>query len=114
VAEISNRFKLAAIDLDGTLLGSDHAISDGNAQAVWRLQSAGAQVVLASGRHFNSMRKYVAALPGVQWVVSCQGGEESDVNSTTVLSRQFLPATAERQCGRSGAMCRSVAIETGV
>jgi hypothetical protein len=94
MAEITNRFKLAAIDLDGTLLGPDHAISEANALAVRRLQAAGIQVVLASGRHFNSMQKYVAALPGVQWVVSCQGGEVSDASRTNVLNRQFLP-TAE-------------------
>ena len=85
-----DRFKLAAIDLDGTLLGPKHDISDANKEAVRRLQEAGAQVVLASGRHFLAMRKYVAALPGVQWVVSCQGGEVSDANRSTVLSRQFL------------------------
>ena len=102
MAEISNRFKLAAIDLDGTLLGPDHVISDANAQAVRRLQSAGAQVVLASGRHFNSMRKYVAALPGVQWVVSCQGGEVSDASRTTVLSRRFLPAAAVEKTLEAG------------
>jgi hypothetical protein len=84
VAEISKQFELAAIDLDGTLLGPDHAISEANALAVQRLQAAGAQVVLASGRHYNSMHKYVASLPGVQWVISCQGGEVSD------SSRNFL------------------------
>jgi Cof subfamily protein (haloacid dehalogenase superfamily) len=89
-SEISNGFKLAAIDLDGTLLGSDHQISAANALAVRQLQAAGAQMVLASGRHYNSMRKYADALPGVQWIVSCQGGELSDVHRGTVLSRTFL------------------------
>jgi hypothetical protein len=102
VAEISNRFKLASIDLDGTLLGPDHLISDANSLAVRRLQAAGAQVVLASGRHFTSMQKYVKALPGVQWVVSCQGGEVSDASRTTVLSRQFLPAKAAEKSLESG------------
>ena len=97
MAENLKRFKLAAIDLDGTLLGPDHAISEANALAVRRLQAAGAQVVLASGRHFNSMRKYVTALPGVQWVVSCQGGEVSDTSRTTVLSRRFLPVAEVRK-----------------
>jgi Cof subfamily protein (haloacid dehalogenase superfamily) len=90
VAENSTSFKLAAMDLDGTLLGPDHSISQANALAVRRLQAAGAQVVLASGRHYDSMHKYAASLPGVQWIVSCQGGEVSDAGRTTILSRRFL------------------------
>ena len=104
-SEISNGFKLAAIDLDGTLLGSDHQISAANARAVLQLQAAGAQVVLASGRHYNSMRKYADVLPGLQWIVSCQGGELSDVQRTTVLSRAFLPTA---QAGETLELGRSL------
>ena len=103
-SESSNGFKLAAIDLDGTLLGADHAISEANAEAVRRLQAAGAQVILASGRHYNSMHKYVAALPGVQWVVSCQGGELANAGRTIVLGRKFMtPADARKtlEAGRA-------------
>lgn len=102
VAEILNRFKLAAMDLDGTLLGPDHTISEANAAAVRRLQATGAQVVLASGRHFHSMHKYVEALPGVQWVVSCQGGEVADAGRAKVLSRQFLPAATAGEILEAG------------
>ncbi|HWD19956.1 MAG TPA: Cof-type HAD-IIB family hydrolase [Verrucomicrobiae bacterium] len=91
-AEAAGKFKLAAIDLDGTLLGPGQVVSLENAQAVRRLQESGAQVVLASGRHYNSMRKYADALPGMQWIVSCQGGELSDLPRTTVISRKFLSA----------------------
>lgn len=101
-SKISSQFKLAAIDLDGTLLGPDHAISPANAEAVRRLQAAGAQVILASGRHYNSMRKYVEALRGVQWVVSCQGGELSNADRTTVLNRQFLSAADVKQTMEAG------------
>ncbi|HVY68936.1 MAG TPA: HAD hydrolase family protein, partial [Verrucomicrobiae bacterium] len=90
--ETCSQFKLAAIDLDGTLLGPRHAVSEENLRAVRRLQDSGAHVVLASGRHYNSMRKYADALPGVEWIVSCQGGEVADLRRTTVLSRKFLAA----------------------
>jgi Cof subfamily protein (haloacid dehalogenase superfamily) len=102
--ENENGFKLAAIDLDGTLLGPDHQVSAANARAVRQLQARGAQVVLASGRHYNSMRKYADALPGVQWLVSCQGGEVSDVRRQKILSRAFLPgaqAKAALELGQS-------------
>jgi Cof subfamily protein (haloacid dehalogenase superfamily) len=95
-SENASAFKMAAIDLDGTLLGGDHQISAANARAVEQLRQAGAQVVLASGRHFDSMQKYALALPGVQWVVSCQGGEVSDAHRKTILSRTFLPGGPAR------------------
>jgi len=93
---IAQQFKLAAIDLDGTLLGPDRDISRENARAVRQLQSAGVEVVLASGRHHQNMQRYADALPGVQWVVSCQGGESADVTRANVLNRDFLPAAATR------------------
>ena len=94
---LAEQFKLAAIDLDGTLLGPDQEISPENVRAVRRLQQAGLRVVLASGRHYQNMRRYADALPGVQWIVSCQGGESADVTRSTVLNREFLPLTVTRQ-----------------
>ena len=84
------KFKLAAIDLDGTLLGPTQLISEENVRAVQDLQAAGTQVVLASGRHYDSMRKYAEILHGVQWIVSSQGGEVCDLERKTVLCRKFL------------------------
>lgn len=82
--------KLAAIDLDGTLLGGDHQISAENREAVEKLVAAGMEVVLASGRHHLSMQPYARQLPGVRWLVSAQGGEVSDVAREQVLERHFL------------------------
>jgi hypothetical protein len=90
-------YRLAAIDMDGTLLGPHQQISEANALAVRRLQEAGVHVVLASGRHYRSIRPYADALPGVEWIVSCQGGEVANVDRTTVLERRFLAAREARQ-----------------
>lgn len=82
--------RLAAIDLDGTLLGADHQVGLENRRAVARLIEAGYEVVLASGRHFLSMRPYAEQLPGVHWLVAAQGGEVSDIRRTHVLERHLL------------------------
>lgn len=95
--ELRPSLKLAAVDLDGTLLGPDGQISPENLRAVQRLQGAGVQVVLASGRHFISMQKYTNALPEMKWVISCQGGDVSSAQRDLVLSRTFLPATHVRE-----------------
>lgn len=82
--------RLAAIDLDGTLLGADHTVGPANRRAVARLIEAGYEVVLASGRHYLSMRPHAEQLPGVRWLVAAQGGEVSDITRTTVLERHLL------------------------
>jgi Cof subfamily protein (haloacid dehalogenase superfamily) len=101
-SELRTRLKLAAIDLDGTLLGPGGDVSPANLQAVARLQDAGLQVVLASGRHFNNMHKYAARLPGVKWLVSCQGGELSDADRKVVLQREFLAGGSAREMLETG------------
>ena len=89
-----SRRRLAAIDLDGTLLGPDHTISPANAAAVARLQAAGVEVVLASGRHYDAMQHFARQLPGVHWIVAVQGAEVADLNRTRVLHQSFLHATS--------------------
>jgi Cof subfamily protein (haloacid dehalogenase superfamily) len=96
-APSSQGYRLAAIDLDGTLLGADHTISRANATAVARLQSAGIEVVLASGRHHGTMLAFARSLPGVRWLVSVQGAEVSDVSRAQVLHQSFLDVEATRQ-----------------
>lgn len=80
--------RLAAIDLDGTLLGPDSRISPGNLAAVDRLTEAGIEVVLASGRHFKSIVPYL--LPQVRWVVSSQGAEVGTFDQSLVLGSNYL------------------------
>jgi Cof subfamily protein (haloacid dehalogenase superfamily) len=86
----SATLRLAAIDLDGTLLGPDIRISPENRHAVERLQDAGLEVVIASGRHYLSTKPFADSLPDLRWLVSAQGGEISDVARENVLHRVFL------------------------
>lgn len=59
---MNSSYKLAAIDLDGTLLGSDHTVSPGNAAAVRRAAEAGAKIVLASGRQWSTIDVFAKML----------------------------------------------------
>src|SRR4029077_5105387 len=90
-------YRLAAIDLDGTLLGPDKAISDQNAAAVRRLNENGAQGIIASGRrHQNSIRfQRQPHLSGP--IIACQGGLIRDGESGNVIEAHFLPQTAARE-----------------
>jgi Cof subfamily protein (haloacid dehalogenase superfamily) len=66
-------FRIAAIDIDDTLLGEDAAISRANAIAVSHLVDRGIQVVLASGRSFRNMLPFHRALGLRGPVISSHG-----------------------------------------
>ena len=82
---------LAAIDLDGTLLGHDGAIGDENHVALERLVAHGLGIVLASGRYAKNMAEIAGGLPMVCGLVSCQGCEASDPRRERIYVREFLP-----------------------
>jgi Cof subfamily protein (haloacid dehalogenase superfamily) len=82
--------RLAAIDLDGTLLGPDLDISHENRTAIERLAGAGMEIVLASGRHYRSMAPYVRELAQVHWIVSSQGAEVALADRSGIVAQQFL------------------------
>jgi len=55
--------RLLALDIDGTLLDSDGRIPTANHHAVARAIDAGIEVVLATGRRYDSARPIFEALP---------------------------------------------------
>ncbi|MCA9795607.1 MAG: HAD-IIB family hydrolase, partial [Candidatus Eremiobacteraeota bacterium] len=69
----TQKIRLAAIDIDGTLLGPDGSLSAENLAAVQALKSAGLEVVLASGRSHANMLPYHRALGLSSALVSVHG-----------------------------------------
>jgi Cof subfamily protein (haloacid dehalogenase superfamily) len=66
-------YRLAAIDIDDTLVGPTKQVSAENRAAIDRLQAAGCRVVLASGREHHSMAIYQQRLGLDDFVVANQG-----------------------------------------
>ena len=54
--------QLAAIDLDGTLLGAYHKVSRANAEALREAVRRGMQIVLASGRQFATIAAFAGEI----------------------------------------------------
>jgi Cof subfamily protein (haloacid dehalogenase superfamily) len=50
--------KAIMLDLDGTLLSSDHKISDIDKEVLKKLEGKGIKIFLATGRSYDSMRQY--------------------------------------------------------
>lgn len=70
------RFKdirLIALDLDDTTLCSDGSLADKTREAIEAAISSGVEVVIASGRAFNSLPRAVAEIGGIRYAITSNG-----------------------------------------
>ena len=92
-----NQFRLAAIDLDDTLLGPEKQISDDNRRAIDSLRGQGIQIVLASGRRYENMIRYAGELGLTGPMITCQGALALEIGSRRSLyERPLDPMHAAR------------------
>jgi Cof subfamily protein (haloacid dehalogenase superfamily) len=95
-------YRLAAIDLDGTLLGPDKKISEENSAAVRRLIEFGTKVIIASGRRHQNSVRFQRQLQLDGPIIACQGGLIRDGESGNVIEAHFLPQTVAREITKEG------------
>jgi len=89
-------FRLAAVDLDGTLLGPDKQIGPENAAAVQRLRDNRVTVIIASGRRHQNSVRFQRQLGLTGPIIACQGGLIRDGESGNVVEAHFLPQNVTR------------------
>ncbi len=65
--------RLAALDLDDTTLRSDGSLADETKAAIEAAIDAGLELVIASGRAFNSLPRSVAGIPGIRYAITSNG-----------------------------------------
>lgn len=91
--------RLAAVDLDGTLLRSDRTISARTRAVVDQARAAGVEVVFVTARHPAAIERFVADLDLTGEAVCCVGAAVCELPSGKVTWSD--PLSAER--------CRAVA-----
>jgi Cof subfamily protein (haloacid dehalogenase superfamily) len=90
MASFLDSFRLAAIDLDGTLLGPEKTISPKNREAIALLQSKNIAIVLATGRRSITARLYQEQLGVHGPLVTCNGAYIEDTQTCTILHAAYL------------------------
>ncbi|MBP5376176.1 MAG: HAD family phosphatase [Bacteroidaceae bacterium] len=88
-----NKYKLVAIDLDGTLVRSDQSISPRTITTLMQVQQMGVKVAVASGRPTFGTAHVADALQLEKfggYVMSYNGGEIYDWGTKTLLHAQTL------------------------
>ncbi len=88
--QISQVYRLAAIDLDGTLLNPDRRISPENKAAIRKLRAAGIEVVLASGRKHEDIYRFHQELELESPILSCHGALVKDPLTGEVISNRYI------------------------
>ena len=79
--------RLIALDLDGTLLGTDKTLSEGNLGALKAAAAKGIEIVPTTGRFFTGMPELVRKLPFLHYAITINGAHVYDVANDTVIAR---------------------------
>lgn len=71
----SSRYKIVALDLDGTTLNSNHSLTQTTIDTIRTLSSKGVQICIATGRSFGAVLDTLGTLKlGVEVPVVCLNG----------------------------------------
>lgn len=89
--EKSHKIRLVAFDLDGTLLKSDHTISQLSLLAIEELRRKGIKIAIASGRIFTMLESYCHTLNNPDFVISVNGGSIDDLKNDKIVTRNYVP-----------------------
>ncbi|MEZ6317344.1 MAG: HAD family hydrolase [Phycisphaerales bacterium] len=84
---VSTRYDLIAIDLDGTLLGPDGQVSEGNRRALVAAREAGVTVVPCTGRGLVESRRILAQFDHEGPVITAGGAITCDARTGETLHR---------------------------
>lgn len=86
--------KAIALDLDGTLVGDNHYVSENNRRAIWHAAQKGVTILLTSGRPYASVRK-IAEEIGLSelggYMVSYNGAHVTDAKTGQILFLKTVP-----------------------
>ena len=86
--------KLIALDLDETTLNMLSGISEGNRAALARAIERGVEIVIASGRAYETLPEEMTSFPGVRYAVCGNGATVYDVRNDACLVRHLVPVDA--------------------
>lgn len=87
------KYKLLAIDMDGTFLKEDKSITVGNLNAVKRIAGKGTKIVVCSGRVPFLLKPILRQMPGEQPFIALNGGLIFDGNNKVIYSAKIDEST---------------------
>lgn len=88
--------KLAALDVDGTLVRSDMTVTRRVESAVRSLMEAGVTVAIVTGRTTNELKEICSIFPGIRYFVVSNGARGYDTVTGNDFYQNLLPLSVAR------------------
>ncbi len=82
--------KLVATDIDGTLLGPDHVVTDRTIAVLQAAHAQGVEVVAATGRSHWSAAPLLEPIGCIRWLLASNGATLYDMDTAEVVRRSPL------------------------
>jgi Cof subfamily protein (haloacid dehalogenase superfamily) len=94
------KIKLAALDVDGTLIRSDLTLSFAVIQALESLRDAGVTVSIVTGRTMGELIEFRRQLPWIRYYVVSNGTTALDTERNAIFYQRYLPLGTARAIER--------------
>ena len=78
-------YKLIVTDMDGTLLGSDHEVTEENKKALKEALDKGINVTVATGRMYSSAKSHISFLNSTIPIIACNGALIKDSITNEII-----------------------------
>ncbi len=82
--------RLIALDMDGTLLGNDHQVSETNKEAIIKAREKGIEVIISTGRHYQTS-SLIAKELDIHYLITVNGSEIWTMTGD-LIARQTIDA----------------------
>lgn len=86
-----NKYKIVFIDIDGTLVNDEKKVPEQNIKAIKKLKENGIEVVLTSGRPYQSIVMYSNEVGAVPYVIGSNGGIAVNFKNNINIFSQDIP-----------------------
>ena len=118
---MNNKYKIVFIDIDGTLVNDEKIIPKENIEIIKKLKEDGIEVVLTSGRPYNSIQQYSEKSGAVPYVIGSNGGvavnfkTETNIFTKAIdknIALEILKKIKSKNLYTVATISRNLAVET--
>lgn len=90
------KHKLIVCDMDGTLLTSNHKISDYTANIIKKIEDKGVKFIIATGRPYLDAKHYRDSLKLKSFLITSNGARVHDEENTSIISENIPKELVEK------------------